>query len=497
MKLKLLAAACALTFGSQAQAQNFSIADAALATTQKIYMSGASAQIGAIEGLFDKLCVAGTRSKFTVSSSNLALGCTIDAGVVAGALGGKKVLLSYNSGGGSGNGVFPVAKQTSPVGPTLRTASNLFRAQLTNILPANCSGTAPAFTCTTAATTNVYSDAGVSDLEPALMKFALNKPPAFAAESLSDSDIGQLDLGSQNQVIFGITASKALFDELALAQGVALPSLPYTAIASILSGKLNGPDNFLGWRLLFPEGYVFSGATGGSEDGEVGICRRVNGSGTQATSNVLFLNYGCAPTAAQPVGASASVPGNLKVTEGSDNTAVKACLTTAHNSASNKFAIGLQSLENLPSVDSASVTPAGNTIDKWAHIAIDGVAPTRANVKAGLYPYVVEQTMFWNNNYLNSFRNGTTGAAYALAAGVSITDIKTFLTKFRATAGDPLVLDSITFPDPSVRNGYAAIASATYIYNDADPGAQGLANKEYVSRGSRGGDSCKPMLWNN
>ncbi|MBL8384260.1 MAG: hypothetical protein JNM90_14360 [Burkholderiales bacterium] len=475
MKVKALTSACLLALGAS-QAHALDPATTGAATTVKVFGSGASAQINTITGLFGTLC-DGTPDVYTFSGNVKGVSCKVKAGVSE--LAGKNVFLSYNADGGSGNGVYPIAKLVGSGGAfTADPAAQ--RPQIVD--PASCTGSSPNYTCASATLGNRWSDFGVSDVEPAMFAFDLNKPAAFASTSLEQFELDNMDVGSQFQVVFGIAATNKLYNDLATAQGVSVPSIPRTALSSLLAGNLSDPASGLGWQVLFADG-VGPDATASS--GAVNIGRRVNGSGTQTAANAYFLGYGCSPTAnLVPADASYTNPGSIVVNEGSGTSNVTAFLN-ARNTAG-EYGIGLVSKEN------------SNVGQGWTHVAIDGVVPSRDNAKSGKYDYVYEQTMQWNTKYLDDFRTvaGPTGAGYALPVGVTVANLKNFLSVFRTRSGAPLVLDSLA--SAATKEGITALINDTegYIYNDSAATPEGLANKKFVSRMTRNGSSCQTPIWN-
>jgi hypothetical protein len=469
MKIKVLTSACLLALGAS-QAHALNPATTASANTVKIYGSGASAQINTITGLFGTLCEAGTQDNYTFSGNLRGVSCTVKAGVSQ--LAGRNVFLSYNADGGSGNGVYPIAKLVDS-GGAFTASTPAQRPQIVD--PSVCTGTSPNYTCNSAALGNRWSDFGVSDVEPAMFAFPLNTPADFASTTLEEFELANLDVGSQFQVVFGIAVTNKLYDDLAAAQGVAVPSISRTALSSLLGGVLTDPASGLGWQVLFTPGTLPAGS---AVTGAVNIGRRVNGSGTQTAANAYFLDYGCAPTAnLVPADASYTTPGNIVVNEGSGTSNVISFLNARN--AAGEYAIGLVSKENAPGTGG------------WKHVAIDGVIPSRDNAKLGRYDYVYEQTMQWNTSYIDNHRT----AQYALPAGVTAANLKDFLSTFRVRSGAPLVLESLT--NANTKEGITALSNDAegYIFNDSAVTPEGLANKKFVSRMTRGGNSCSKPLW--
>jgi len=475
MKLNTLAGACLLAFATPA-AFALNPATTGAIGTVKIYMSGASAQLNVLQGVFNSMCVVGTRDTYTHTGNVIGISCTIAPGISN--LAGKNVFLSYNADGGSGQGVYPIAK-TVDSGGAISVLSSSKRPQITN--PAACTGASPNYSCAVANVSERFSDAGVSDVEPNLFKAEENKPSNFSTTTLEDFELANLDVGSQNQVIMGIAVTNNLYNDLAAAQGLStgagqVPSLPRAAVASLLSGALASPSSGQGWQALFTPGALPAGA---AVTGQVNIGRRVNGSGTQAAANAYFLNYGCAPLSnTVPLKNSDDNPGQVDIFEGSGTSNV---ISFLNGIPAAQYGIGLISKENAPAVGA-----------NWKHVAIDGIVPNRDNVKNGKYEFVVEQTMQWNNAYVATALRTT---AEPLPAGVTTGDLVSFLSAYRTRAGAPVVLDSIA--SSSTKEGVTALINDAegFIYADTAMTTAGLANAKFVSRMTRGGNTCQPFTW--
>jgi hypothetical protein len=130
----------------------------------------------------------------------------------------------------------------------------------------------------------------------------------------------------------------------------------------------------------------------------VNLCRRVNTSGTQASSDIFFLSSPCANTAvnagALVVATAADSDANFIVTEGSGTGDVKSCLVAANTA--NNFAIGVVSMENS--------VAAG-----YKFIKLNGVSPNfktdgtaditqRQNAVDGKYEFAFEPVTIWRND---------------------------------------------------------------------------------------------------
>jgi ABC-type phosphate transport system substrate-binding protein len=143
-----------------------------------------------------------------------------------------------------------------------------------------------------------------------------------------------------------------------------MPSLSRAEINSLLTGKI------LTWDTLDP----------GLPAQDVIVCRRVNGSGSQATLNALVSSWPCdvnqkdnSINIINPM-----VPDGTFVIGNSGSGDVSNCL----NSRSAGYAIGVLSVEGRNN---------GNTLG-WRYIKVDGVAPTLNNAHNGDYWFWAQQS---------------------------------------------------------------------------------------------------------
>lgn len=410
MKLKLIATACALLAAGSAFAHGPSVTP-----DLTVFISGASAQQKTIGSIVADLAVAGTLDVYYDAATNGAdqrgyfftAANTGDASVD-----GKKVLVLNRAAGGSVYGVVPVARST---------------ALAALKVDATCTKAAGATVYTCPSTVNLVPDAGVSDVEPALF-VGMNLPTGWTA--LSGAEVAGLDVASQNGVVFGIAATNNLYAALQAAQGLGAdysdanrPSLSRAQLTSLMTGALTD------WS-----------AVGVASNGAINVGRRTAGSGTQASANAWFGGFPCS-TGAVPL-ATAQITDTLVVNEAGSTGGVRTFLNNTNNAGG--YAIGLVSLENAPGAS-----------DKWHHIKIDGIDPTKQNVIDGKYDYYVEQTMQWK----------TTLAGAKLA----------FLQAFRSTSADALKLDPLP--------GVVALPTAL----NANPGADAVSMK-----GTRFNNTCQP-----
>lgn len=445
----------------------------------EINVSGASASDKQFKALFNDLCVGGTLSTYTDTcasgsgascdpklpgKSYTAYFCTMDNTTVTGLSGAQNVLFRKRSAGGSFWGTTPVAE-----------ATDVDQMVLT---PANCAATLDptVFKCDKNVLETTVSDAGVSDEEPALFV-----PPNVATgqSAITPAALSKLDVAPTSALTFGVPVTNGLYAALQQAQGLNpdldgdtvfegtsetaseadiianMPSLSKEQVAALIKGNISS------WaKVHYPVGGVSTPltaiATNAPALNNVSICRRVNGSGTQAQMNANFLHVPCtsASSAAavdntlctldkgqenEAFGATAceggdGYDGHAELTgvdlnkaivhENSGSGDVSTCLDTL--SDENFWALGVQSLEKASS--------------KWSFIKLNGVEPTLAKVASGEYFDWAATTMQWRNQTVNGV---------LAPAG----DQLAILNQVRSNAGNPTIADGI---NDGVNQGFGA-----------------------------------------
>jgi hypothetical protein len=363
---------------------------------------------------------------------------------------GQKLLWSKRDEGGSGTGVGPLALGTAMgfMKPSTGAGTNCPSVSGTRTVAGitaniwNCTGFSYSLSPSVASSYGTgdadpladavlrKADIGTSDIEPDKFAsaFSFNVPKADfnldgvinAADTLAPYDASGLTKDNLAALTFGVPMNTRMYQDLQSAQFPAghplyndcnpagttyglissstasansekcMPSLSGNEIRSIYAkgGAIRSSTDFqfetpFGSATFFTMGATVNGAT----DNSIQICRRVNGSGTQAQFNAIMLGYPCdaAVSTLVPEGAGALTS---FVTENEGSGDVEKCLndfnngtnTTGLNAALRKrWAVGIQSLEkNAPS-------GAGAYANDYRFIKIDGVAPTLANVHAGDY----------------------------------------------------------------------------------------------------------------
>ncbi len=478
MKKHLIATAALAAF---TQAWALTPAEVADPSVVKVYASGASALRNVIGGLFTQNCTADLSVYFSAANTSFGgvsftaagdahrvYACTLKSDSPF--LPGKKVAFFKSDIGGSGQGIFPVYFGAKPPFPA-RSFLALTAATCGTRVD-NPGAGQPNYRCTTEqAQVPMF---GLSDAEPALFQ-GVNVPPddpTYPQAGLSSSQLGELTITPLFQTVFGVAVNRSLRDALQARQGLVVgsedeaqrPSMSRIEAAAYFNGSLQDPSSGLGWQPIVS-------ATDPKRATRVNVCRRVAGSGTQASANAFLTGFPCNTVAgAVPLtNADSSVPntnavanvgttGNLFVFEGSTTGNVTSCLAQAETAGA--YAIGHVSREN---------NEAGTS---WRHVRIDGVAPSRDNVKAGKYEYFFESTAQYHNDKFAT-----------LSA-----DQQAFISGFIGQAGKP---SSLALLAAAAQNGVAALP-------DSYAGAFGTGTAAEVTFGSRvtrGGASCVAPLF--
>lgn len=181
------------------------------------------------------------------------------------ALRGRRVLLVNRARGGSVWGVNPVARaqpiQTMPV-----TAANCTGAPVNGLFRCGIAGVDPGLGAPTGA--EVVPDFGVSDVAPNLFKGPLNVE--FGQQQLDVAETGRLTVRASNSLMMGLVATTNVPDSTFFSRSI---------YGAALSGQVQE------WPQVNPA--IVAGNT------QMVVCRRVQGSGTQASFNWFFNNFPC------------------------------------------------------------------------------------------------------------------------------------------------------------------------------------------------------------
>lgn len=471
MKLNKLSALCAIacaTLSGQAMAAmstaDKTVLDDAVNNGRVVYISGASAVQKGFDAIVNSMfSTGGVRFKDNQASANYEGA----AGPLTTAAGGwpvgTNVAVIYRVKGGSGYGVFPVARNQGIEVMALNST----------VCGATGAGTnASAYICPISATTMI-PDAGISDVAPALFINPYNTEGETAAASLTASELAVLTSTPLYHLAFGLPVTATVPTTVAFNRSI---------VASILTGNVGT------WDMV----------DSSLPADDILICRRTPGSGTQAVFNLYYGNYPCDTSAAfnAPLDRTVSaawnastrtftVPaGNLGgpvVIENASSGDVRKCLDAAdaggsytttdrdgHNVAVTitgaHKAIGVLSADSL---GNSVLTPvAGQSIGgsnaKWQFRSLDGAG-----------------TFTWDNAAVAPVATGT-GKFPTLA-------------NFIDGTWDAQGLESFNVPNRTTGNKAAFLANL--VIKAQDPAVlAGIASLKYVSGAVPGGSYTGPQV---
>lgn len=439
MQVKKIAAVCALACTAMAGSAHAALSTAAIAdlnaanaANRIIFVSGASAVQKGFTGVIAKTftgspiyySVKGNGKTTAVADADfVAVSGTLAAG--AGTWAGQKAVIIYRVKGGSVQGVNPVAR-----GEAIE--SMLINSSVCGTTGSGTSG--DPYSC---ATNTRTPDAGVSDVAPVLFKYGVNTEGEVAAADLNEAELADLTATPLYGLSFGVPVTSTVSSTLKLTR---------STVAAIMTGNLGTWDQV------------------GAETGDIVVCRRVPGSGTQAVMNLWAGNFPSdfanipadrdASGAWDPVARTFTVnagSGGLVVVENSTSGNVRDCLNKAvtggtyntadrdgnpvvvtFNGAGHK-AIGVLSMDSLKD-SKTSGSWQFRSIDGAGKIVQDtsGVAPTTTG--DGKFPtFAAYENGDWDLQGWISFNvpSRTTGAK------------KEVLDLFVKNAQDPSVLQGI------------------------------------------------------
>lgn len=324
---------------------------------------------------------------------------------------GTPVLIHKRDLGGSVHGARPIQAPAQIGHMTVSTATCV--ANQANAAPAE-DVQIPTYLCQ--GTVNAYPDAGITDVELALLQAPVNQQTGQTAIAIPAS----LNAGSLVQVIYGVAVNKKAYRALQATQGIigpgapmldmpadqnswtaahiaTMPSLPLAWVRGALIGSVvGGPSAARGWnRVISPAiDPLVIGKT-------INVCRRVEGSGTQAASTSFFALSPCQSgyNAALTVGGIAQLlaaPGAAGV-NGTVGVRVSSSAYSEATSAANVETCLGRTVENAvnpaDATDNAAyglavlgreLNPQANASDRgYRYVKLDGQVPTRLAAKAG------------------------------------------------------------------------------------------------------------------
>jgi len=495
MKYTKIAVACGLALAAMsAQAAGPTIP----AGTKVIFLSGATAPDNFLADIASSMLtgVTAIRSNDSGILHRAYLGKA--AAGITGVAAGTDVLFIKRSKGGSVWGVDPVAR-----------AQRIETLDLNNCV----AGTAPyAWSCgtkgidpgivghETAANTGLVADFGVSDVEPRLFQEPFNTENGQPA--LSSAELGKLSNKPVNQIMMGIVATNAV---------AATTHISRAQYGAMLAGRLDT------WSQI-----------DGSTDPVV-VCRRVNGSGTQTSYNWMFSGFPCntasggfagtppatadgsfgfdgahAGTTADPFIIDPTA--GLTIIENSGSGDVRNCLKAAQDgtdftvtgSNNQKYkvlfsavggpskAIGVLSLDSYNNANTDAkysfrhLDGAGtfNGATQVSSVGATGMAPSKANLLAGKYDFVVELSMQARNASVTNVNGDVVPA-------ITADSVKNaFYTEFVKRAGSTKYTGNDGGTFTAVPNAFASLPQFT----------SHATKPLFVSKFSRDGNTCAPLV---
>ncbi len=448
---KIALAACLAATGLSANAAMSAAAAAlvsqATASNQIVFISGASAVQKGFQSLAANMVTGDTYFNNDGVTAVNGSGYVAVAGNLTNATGtwaaGSAVIIIYRNSGGSVYGVNPVARN---------------QAIQSLLVDSTCGSVgdgsvATPYKCTSSATTTRVPDAGMSDVAPVFFTAPVNTEGEVADTALTAAERALMVAKPMYAQAFGIPVTKNV---------ESTASLNRATVAAIMSGQIGD------WSQV-----------AGASAGDIVICRRTPGSGSQAVMNMWAGNYPCSNVAQQlPLNRADSAAWNATtrtftvangagqgapiVIENDSSGAVRNCLnaavtggtytakdrsganvtvdfgTTAAGTlpAGGYKAIGVLSLDSL----GFSTTTSNwqfRSLDGAGKITGDGLSTTVGPVTTGTgtFPTVAAlNTGDWNMQGWTSFNipTRTTGAKLA------------FVNAFLAQAQNPAVLAAVT-----------------------------------------------------
>jgi hypothetical protein len=405
------------------------------------------------------ICAAGNVHVYTTQTSlgtsfgsnSVVVTCTAKTGFTGqfAVLNGAAVGYSKQGSGGSGEGTGTLAAGTNQTFTSTTGCGTTSSVSTAGLLTYTLHPSCP--------TTSLEGEVGIADVEGDLLGYTG----------------GGITANPMLDIVFGVPVTKPLYTALQAAQGLTqddscanVPTLTAGQISAIYSGQISNASSLL---------------SSTAEDGSalpnkaIHICRRGNGSGTQASAKAYFLGEGCMtrsgaafavgdfgeetfngnkgkkwtdplPQAAIDSGYTSFLDYAVFAGDGSGD--VVSCLNGFGAKAGDDFAIGVLSTENAPNLADAT--------QRYRYVRVDGALPTLEQTANGNYTYFTSNVINVRDTY------GYTGIENALVAYLKnlsptvISGINAALpgkicttsgTGDGTAVGDPGVLVSATYND--------------------------------------------------
>lgn len=369
------------------------------------YVGGASAQTPGLAKTLASFCVTGAMTTYADASgkNDFVFACsnakaTSTTGVATTFTAGAKFVVVKMDEGGSFNGVGPVAvaSDISATGYNLPTFVDI----------TNCGTPNPAVTIASSILgTTVNGGSCTKETTQRHPKFGFSDVPktiwAKRGQLLASDDANLTQVAGFAGQGFGVVVSSALYAALQADQATTgQPSISSNQYASLVqAGAAGGAVNSAVWDILLPKSAALVAAGGSALTATwppattLTLARRVATSGTQAASDIYFLNAPCEIGTSLGGGNTPSTAGtyvdngnytstvNFIVKEESSTGGVKTDVASG-------YAIGVISLENAQS----GLTGGAK------YVALNGVNPVAdANQKAaivnGTYDFAYETAL--------------------------------------------------------------------------------------------------------
>ena len=451
-----------------------------------VYISGASALSGSLANVVAANCSGGSTNikSYTINGS------TSD---------GRVTVCTSSSLDGQFAGPFAVVKRDTNgsfdgVGPVIAQTAQTKWADVNNCNDATLQ-------CGLDSTTPIVPHAGLTDVDTNVW-IGSNNTGALTVPVPTNTANTVFNGGFAGQG-FGVMVSESLYNAM-MAKQVAEGRLPASAggVSCVAGNYTPGAcqpsiskEEYTAVIDANNFNYVANGALSG-DAGVINLCRRVETSGTQASSNVYFLNNSCgnaSPTfgfkapKTVDLGSGTAVAfdssngdkvtgnyddfgGAFGLFEGSGTGDARNCVIRRNGGknpndvvdALGTYAIGWISLENAPA-------------SGWKYVKLDGVSPNAVQVAlANDTDTVADGWMADSTQRLNVVRGYYDAAPELEMLWPSSTGFGTFLTTLKNTFADPAAVNT------------RGIFQANGVFTHAAAPTQ-------VHKGTRGGNFCAPQ----
>ncbi|UCV17960.1 hypothetical protein [Ferribacterium limneticum] len=488
MQVKKIASLCAVAFAAMSGQANAAMSAAeqtivndAVTNGRVIFISGASATQKGFTGIIAKM-FTGTPIRFantTADSKDFEAVAGV-LGADAGAWSGKNVIVIDRVKGGSVFGVDPVARNQ--------------KIESLKVTSASCGGSGAGtssspYVCDVTLEANgefMAPDAGISDVAPALFVGPINTEGEIPAGTLTEAELGELTATPIYSLAFGVPVTSNVGASVSFNKAL---------VSAIMAGNIGT------WDQVDP-----------SESGDMIVCRRVPGSGTQAVDNLYFGNFPCggenANTPADRTSSLAAVwnnaantytvngaTGGVVVIENSTSGDVRNCLNKAVE-AKTALPVGSYTTYGTKDRSGAAVTVSfKNGVDHKAVgvLSMDSLKDSKTTGKWQFRSLNGAGTYTWDNTANEPVATGTgifptlanlIDGTWDLQGWISFNipsrttgDKADAINKFLVSAQDPAILGSIT----DLKKVAAAIPGGEYS------GAQ-VMRAQYL-----GNSQCAPL----